>query len=94
MGIITVLTVILRCYSRHLIAKSFWWDDWTIVGAAVNLSALASAIKLLTSLQVFFIATIFAAILSNFSLNVPLPPTLTYSRLLVRVWEALLEHRA
>jgi hypothetical protein len=44
-GIITVIIVALRCYSRYLIAKSFWWDDWTIIGAAVNLSALAFAIS-------------------------------------------------
>lgn len=40
--ILTVLAsfaVTLRCASRYLVARKFWWDDWVIILAAVSLPA-------------------------------------------------------
>lgn len=42
-GIITLITVLLRCYSRYTIARGFWWDDWSMIGAMVVLSVAKKA---------------------------------------------------
>jgi hypothetical protein len=33
---ITLVIILLRCYSRYLVANGFSWDDWSILVAAVR----------------------------------------------------------
>jgi nicotinamide riboside transporter PnuC len=36
LGSVALPAVLLRCYSRWRVAKRLWWDDWTIIMAAVS----------------------------------------------------------
>jgi hypothetical protein len=33
---LTLPAIALRCYSRYVIARELWWDDWTIIIAGVR----------------------------------------------------------
>lgn len=37
--LIATCAIALRCASRYLVARKFWWDDWVIILVAVSLSA-------------------------------------------------------
>ncbi|KAH6662166.1 hypothetical protein B0J14DRAFT_611015 [Halenospora varia] len=39
--VITFPVVVLRCASRYLVARKFWWDDWIIIFAAAFLVPLS-----------------------------------------------------
>tara|TARA_R110002060_G_scaffold14596_5_gene20485 strand:- start:626 stop:919 length:294 start_codon:yes stop_codon:yes gene_type:complete len=41
MALLAAVFVLLRCYSRMVIVKRFWWDDWNTAVAALFMIMIA-----------------------------------------------------